>query len=264
MAACRHFALFIILGAVTLSAPAIAANTPEASPVPESEADISQGLGADGECDASDEECAMSMRQFRGESLAPDGVDEVSASAQEAALLQRPAAEREGLFPVSLAQSLTGKGVIGYHQTSIDLCHKIVQTGFRPGGSGWCGGAIYFSSTMRGTFGEAVGYHSHQGCVISAKLDMGKVKRMPRSCDTSMTGGKLRAMGYDSIAFNDGAGTGTQYVVYDPSRVHGAHIVWTSKRHENHWEEHGARYGAMPNESTNTTNVTSLDDNTSS
>mmetsp|Transcript_127726 Transcript_127726/g.367650 ORF Transcript_127726/g.367650 Transcript_127726/m.367650 type:complete len:128 (+) Transcript_127726:3-386(+) len=109
--------------------------------------------------------------------------------------------------------------------TVFPICHKIVKEGFRPGRIGWCGGGIYFSNTIAGTYGEAVGKDSHQGCILKAQINMGRVKTMGRYCDHSMNGGKLASMGYDSINFNDGAGTGQQYVIYDPSRVLSVKIV---------------------------------------
>jgi len=53
--------------------------------------------------------------------------------------------------------------------------------------------------------------------MIQARVAVGRVKIMSSTCDRSMSGPKLWATGFDSIAFNPGDGVET--VVYSASRV---------------------------------------------
>lgn len=219
------------------------------------EESMEAALVPDAECDEGDEQCSVSLRQLRAGVLAPEEASlneaQEGATAEER-LRERSSANppvmqgRMGLVPTSLAETLHGKSFYVYHQTSIGICEKIKKEGFRPGRSGWCGGAIYFADTETGTYGEAVGPDSHQGCVIRAKVDMGKIKEMGKTCDSSMTGEKLKAMGYDSIRFNDGAGTGYQYVVYDPTRIKSISII---KKDHLHQQAFADKFNITGNES---------------
>jgi len=104
-----------------------------------------------------------------------------------------------------------------YHQTSMDIGPKILKEGFRPGKSGFCGGAIYFASNPAATYTKALGPQSHQGYIIEAKVDMGRVKFVKGWCDNHMTREKLKQEGFDSITFNPG--DGEEFVIYSPRRV---------------------------------------------
>jgi len=92
-----------------------------------------------------------------------------------------------------------------------------LQGGFRPGTQGWCGGGIYFATSPGATYHKAIGPDSHLGYIIGAKVDVGRVKYMGKTCDRSMTGSKLHRSGYDSIHFNPG--DGVEYVVYSRARI---------------------------------------------
>lgn len=203
------------------------------------------------ECDAHDSDAcqeALSLRQLRSGVLAPEEALERRRAPRLPPNFPEDEEPAGYLGPTTLLQTLAGKSANSfyvYHQTSIDICYKIVETGFRPGSRGWCGGAIYFADSMRGTFGEAVGPDSHQGCIIRALVDMGKIKGMPPTCDSQMTGAKLKEMGYDSIRFNDGAGTGWQYVIYDPSRVKQMTVIWVDHKHQ---MEFNAKFNITDNE----------------
>jgi len=203
-----------------------------------------------GECDASDVDCALSLRQLRARSSAAEVGGHAPAPgspADFAPLLERAGAP-EGAGPMALMDTMTKKApVIGYHQTSPHVCDLILKSQFRPGRTGWCGGAIYFADSIGGTYGEATGPDSKQGCILQATLNLGKVKEMPPTCDSSMNGAKLKAMGYDSIVFNDGAGTGNQYVLYDPSRISHVGKLWTSKDHAKKFAARMQAQAAMAN-----------------
>jgi len=198
--------------------------------------DDATAWGDDGVCDASDGECALSLRQLRAQASAaavshhgpPLGSSPDFQSLHERA---GGAGEAQPMALVDTMSFKTGGHVLGYHQTSPEVCDLILQSEFRPGRTGWCGGAIYFADSIGGTYGEATGPDSKQGCILQAVLDLGEVKEMPATCDSTMTGAKLKAMGYDSIKFNDGAGTGTQYVLYDPKRVSHVHKLYVNEAH---------------------------------
>jgi len=123
----------------------------------------------------------------------------------------------------------------GYHQTSPKVCKAIVAGNFRAGSGGWCSGAIYFATTPEATSTKAVAASSHEGCMIKAQIDMGRVYHAGKKCD-GMNYWKLTKNGYDSISFNPG--DGEELVVFDPSRVISKHIIpykpqWAVKYHTN-------------------------------
>jgi len=111
----------------------------------------------------------------------------------------------------------TGRVIKLYHQTSKKIANLILKGGFKPGRSGWCGGGIYFAKTPGATYKKAIGPDSHKGAIIEAKVNVGRVKHMPKTCDRKMNGKKLRGQGYDSITFNPG--DGAEYVVYSNRRI---------------------------------------------
>merc|ERR1711879_144160 len=39
----------------------------------------------------------------------------------------------------------------GYHQTAPEICNLIMSSNFKPGSSGWCGGAVYFATNPEAT-----------------------------------------------------------------------------------------------------------------
>jgi hypothetical protein len=104
-----------------------------------------------------------------------------------------------------------------YHQTSPEIGPLILAEGFRPGSAGWCGGAIYFATSPEATVTKAIGADSHTGFMIQAEVCLGKLRRMPSTCDIYMNGGNLTSEGYDSITFDPG--DGDEYVVYSKDRV---------------------------------------------
>jgi len=104
-----------------------------------------------------------------------------------------------------------------YHQTSPSVGPLILASGFRPGTQGWCGGGIYFATSAAATNTKAIGPDSHKGYILEAKVDVGRVKYMPRTCDRSLNGGAVAAQGYDSVSFDPG--DGQEFIVYSNSRI---------------------------------------------
>jgi len=105
-----------------------------------------------------------------------------------------------------------------YHTTSPAAASAILGSGFRPGHSGWCGGAIYFVATPvlpRTKYGP----DTHAGAVIQATVDMGRMATMDRRCRSSFGTGTRAARrgGYDSLRFDPG--DGAEYVIASASRV---------------------------------------------
>mmetsp|Transcript_90392 Transcript_90392/g.162982 ORF Transcript_90392/g.162982 Transcript_90392/m.162982 type:complete len:281 (-) Transcript_90392:109-951(-) len=110
-----------------------------------------------------------------------------------------------------------GKVLTLYHQTGGQAGPLILANGFRPGSSGWCGGGIYFAASPKATETKAIGPQSHKGFMIQAKVNVGRVKYMPKHCDRSLNGAKLASWGFDSVRFNPG--DGNEFIVYDSSRI---------------------------------------------
>lgn len=177
-------------------------------------------------CDASDMECALSLRQLRASVLAP-GSESAPGEVSLASPGDGAGPEADQERPVaSLAETLHKKQNIktGYHLTSPAICQAILAEGFRPGHGGWCGGAIYFAASHKTVWTKAIGTQSHTGCMLQVKVDMGRMKSMGPKCDMSMDAAKLAEVKADSIKFNPG--DGTEYVIYDPARVVSVKQVW--------------------------------------
>jgi len=115
--------------------------------------------------------------------------------------------------PVPGAGGNKGEVVTVYHQTSKKLGPIILETGFKPGSEGWCGGAIYFAKTRAATYTKAIGVDSHQGFMIEAQVDLGRVLHLESKC----IGYERVSEGFDSIIFNPG--DGDEIVVYSKDRI---------------------------------------------
>ncbi|CAE7319826.1 unnamed protein product, partial [Symbiodinium sp. CCMP2456] len=112
-----------------------------------------------------------------------------------------------------------------YHQTSPEICKLILANGFKLGHSGWCGGAIYFAMSPQATKTKAITPHSGVGCMIEAKVDVGRQKKFPccRFCggrqdqQIGWTDDSLARAGADSIEIDPG--DGPEIVIYNKNRV---------------------------------------------
>ncbi|OLP93692.1 Ankyrin repeat and sterile alpha motif domain-containing protein 1B [Symbiodinium microadriaticum] len=85
----------------------------------------------------------------------------------------------------------------------------------RPPPDGHCGGAIYFAMSPEATKTKAIGDDSKSGCVIEAKVDVGRVKYESANCGHKWN--KQEFLGYDSIRFDPG--DGDEVVIFDSWRV---------------------------------------------
>lgn len=176
-------------------------------------------------CAPSDTECALSLRQLRASALATDGAEEEGESMQQALAEDEESDASSGRLS-ALFETLHKKNNVRtlYHLTSPYICGLIQKSGFKAGSNGWCGGAIYFAANPNSVWTKAVGVNSHTGCLLRVRVDVGKVKNMPPTCDLHMTRAKLNATGHDSIKFNPG--DGVEYVIFQPERVLSVTRVW--------------------------------------
>merc|ERR1711971_319966 len=94
-----------------------------------------------------------------------------------------------------------------YHQTSPQICDLIMRSYFRKGDGGWCGDALYFAFSPWVANTKAITKGSHDGCMIEAKVDAGKVFRFrkKRTC-AGFNAQKLRMSKHDSIIIDPGDG----------------------------------------------------------
>jgi len=99
-----------------------------------------------------------------------------------------------------------------YHETSPQTAEAILASSFRPGSSGWCGGAIYFSPTPR-IPDSKLGPDSQRGAIIEAQVDLGKMRHLNSACLHADEARKC----CDSVTFNPG--DGEEFLVFSPDRV---------------------------------------------
>ncbi|CAE8644305.1 unnamed protein product [Polarella glacialis] len=99
-----------------------------------------------------------------------------------------------------------------YHMTSPEVAVLILASAFRPGHSGWCGGAIYFF-TSPDVPATKLGPDSSTGAVIEATVDLGRMAHLDATCQ----GADEARLNYDSITFNPG--DGAEYLVFSSDRV---------------------------------------------
>ncbi|CAE8618458.1 unnamed protein product [Polarella glacialis] len=99
-----------------------------------------------------------------------------------------------------------------YHMTSPEVAVLILASAFRPGHSGWCGGAIYFF-TSPDVPATKLGPDSSSGAVIEATVDLGRMAHLDATCQ----GADEARLNYDSITFNPG--DGAEYLVFSSDRV---------------------------------------------
>jgi len=70
---------------------------------------------------------------------------------------------------------------------------------------------------------KAIGNDSKSGCMIEAKVDVGRVKYEGPRCGHKWTKQEFLQTGYDSIRFDPG--DGDELVIYDSSRVKSMKII---------------------------------------
>lgn len=106
----------------------------------------------------------------------------------------------------------SGRVMTLYHTTSASAAEAILKSGFRPGHSGWCGGAIYFSTTPHLPKSK-YGPDTHSGAVLEVKVNLGRLAHLDSKCHGA--GGAKHD--HDSITFNPG--DGDEYVIWSNSRI---------------------------------------------
>jgi len=99
-----------------------------------------------------------------------------------------------------------------YHETSPETAEKILASAFRPGNSGWCGGAIYFYTKPQ-IPETKLGPDSQRGAVIEAEVDLGRNILLNSKC----RGADNARQSYDSVSFNPG--DGLEYLVFSADRI---------------------------------------------
>uniref|UniRef100_A0A7S3S1U7 Uncharacterized protein n=1 Tax=Strombidinopsis acuminata TaxID=141414 RepID=A0A7S3S1U7_9SPIT len=118
----------------------------------------------------------------------------------------------------TMRSALAGSGNIMtlYHTTSSRVADIIVNTQhFKPGSSGFCGGAIYFMNTPNIPATKVPNPDgTHRQAVLEARVDMGNMAVINGLC---LGWQWARMFGYDTITFNPW--DGQEFVVFDPSRV---------------------------------------------
>lgn len=103
-----------------------------------------------------------------------------------------------------------------FHQTDKATAEIILRTQeMKPGKEGLAGGGIYFATTTELTSHKA---HAH-GIILKAYVSLGKILTLESGGDKSMTLGKLKSQGFDSVCIARQVSSGHEYVVYDPARV---------------------------------------------
>eukprot|EP00928_Gymnodinium_smaydae_P017667 TRINITY_DN16759_c0_g4_i1.p1 TRINITY_DN16759_c0_g4~~TRINITY_DN16759_c0_g4_i1.p1 ORF type:complete len:354 (-),score=68.96 TRINITY_DN16759_c0_g4_i1:245-1306(-) len=139
-----------------------------------------------------------------------------------------------------------------YHQTSPEICDKIMASNFKLGKGGLCGKAIYFALNPEVTATKAITQWSHGGCMIEAVVDVGKQSgyywrggadwRFKKSCGgwNQMTATRLHNTGADSIVMRQG--DGDEIVIFEPERILSKKVVrpfkcnWMCKQQcQKHW-----------------------------
>eukprot|EP00931_Biecheleriopsis_adriatica_P073257 TRINITY_DN47588_c0_g1_i1.p1 TRINITY_DN47588_c0_g1~~TRINITY_DN47588_c0_g1_i1.p1 ORF type:complete len:248 (-),score=39.23 TRINITY_DN47588_c0_g1_i1:42-785(-) len=118
-----------------------------------------------------------------------------------------------------------------YHTTSPYVAKLIVAGNFKPGHTGWCGGAIYFIDHPDLPVSKMNPETTQTGAVVAARVDLGKVCRStrPDGCDDGSDGRccpiqggghgieAAKAAGCDSIVFDPS--DGDEFIIWDASRV---------------------------------------------
>jgi len=116
-----------------------------------------------------------------------------------------------------------------YHMTSPQDAQIIMQSNFKPGSGGWCGGAIYLvnlPSLPKTKFNPQT---TKSGAWIELKVNMGNMCKMHRSCNDGRSGGCCRgSTGYAGVNGAQGAGCnsilwnpgdGDEYVIWHPEQI---------------------------------------------
>jgi hypothetical protein len=113
---------------------------------------------------------------------------------------------------------LTGRlcgGMLLFHCTTKSNADAIRRNGFTCGSSGIAGGGIYFAASVE----DAARKAHRNGVVLECQVDLGRVHDVGFNGDPSLCLSKVRAKGCDSVRIPRNGQPGTEYCVYEPSRV---------------------------------------------
>lgn len=137
--------------------------------------------------------------------------------------------------PPTSQKDIVKKGVMTlYHTTSPEIAKLIIAGNFKPGKSGWCGGATYFVDYPGLAKSKISPEYTNLGAVIEAKVDMGNMclSTRPDGCDDASEeahgkccpvpdGGEgivgATKVGCNSIRFDPS--DGNEYIVWHPDQV---------------------------------------------
>jgi ubiquitin len=106
-------------------------------------------------------------------------------------------------------------GMILYHCTTQSNADSIESCGFRCGSSGIAGGGIYFAASVQDASRKA----HRNGVVLECEVDLGSVLDVGFDGDSSLSLARVRAKGYNSVRIPRNGDPGTEFCVYEPSRV---------------------------------------------
>jgi len=111
-----------------------------------------------------------------------------------------------------------------YHTTSVWAAKSIVKGGFRPGHTGWCGGAVYFINhpyLPKSKYAKGI---TQSGAILEAKVSMGRMAHMGRRCKGwGGTGTRAaKRAGFQSLTFNPG--DGSEFIIWNPKQVQSVRI----------------------------------------
>lgn len=155
-----------------------------------------------------------------------DGADEEAEEREEGVQQKEESAEDLLNGTGELAAAATwrhhqgGQTMTLYHTTSRAAAKAIVATGFRPGHSGWCGGAIYFINYPYLPGSKYAPGITQSGAILVAQVKMGRMAtHFNKHCRGYGGKGKwaARRTGHSSIRFNPG--DGDEYIIWDPKQV---------------------------------------------
>jgi len=102
-----------------------------------------------------------------------------------------------------------------YHCTSQCSASAIKRNGFRCGTSGIVGGGIYFAVSVK----DAIRKAHQKGVVLQCRVDVGRVYDVGFNGDISLNLTRINRLGYNSVRIARNGEPGTEYCVYEPSRV---------------------------------------------
>ena len=102
-----------------------------------------------------------------------------------------------------------------FHCTTKSNAAAIRRNGFKCGSSGIAGGGIYFAASVK----DAAKKSHYNGVVLECELDLGRIYDVGFDGDPSLNLERVRAMTCDCVRIPRNGEPGTEYCVYEASRV---------------------------------------------